>query len=317
MKVSIIVPIHNTAPYLDRCVGSLAGQTHADLQILLVNDGSTDESEDICLAWAARDERVQYIPRPELGVSAARNAGLDAATGEYICFVDSDDCVLPGYVQTLLALCLAHGVLMAMCGYATNDGATPPHRVALPQESYTTEVIGQRDYFLRMYSAVSLPYVVIWNKIYHRSIWADLRYAEGKIQEDEGIIHHFVDRCDNIAVNYQPLYFYTQRPGSIMSRKQFYPGHMDIFPFLLERANYFMEKGEPELMFLTMKKYMLQCLSMYKRITRDAPNGHAYKKELQAMLGEALLCAGGYPVKDRRFLLKMQFYRLFPGAFRP
>ena len=102
--VSLIVPVYNARDYLDTCVDSLLHQTHADIQVILVDDGSTDGSADLCDAWADKDARVMVIHRANSGVSAARNAGLDAADGDWLEFVDADDWLEEETVEELLEL---------------------------------------------------------------------------------------------------------------------------------------------------------------------------------------------------------------------
>ncbi len=315
MKVSIIVPIYNTAPYLDRCIASLVGQTHTDLQILLVNDGSTDSSEAVCRRWLQQDGRLQLICQPQQGLSAARNAGIDAATGEYICFVDSDDCVLPGYVQTLLALCLEQNVPLAVCGYALNDEYALPHQVALPAEQPATEVIDRRDFFHRLNTGTMVMYVAAWNKLYHRSIWQQLRYDVGKLHEDEGVIHLVVDQCPRIAVSGTPLYLYTQRAGSIMGQKAFRPAQMDALAFLRRRADYLAAQGWHDLVFLTLKDTLVRTLQLYNRIDAATPDGGRYRRQLMAQYRTVYARALRCPVRSLRFLARMALYGLHPTGF--
>ena len=104
--VTVVVPVYNTAAYLDRCVESLLGQSYGDLEILLIDDGSTDESPSLCDAWAARDRRIRVIHKENAGLGMARNTGIEAATGKAICFVDSDDHLLPQTIE------LAYGKLL-------------------------------------------------------------------------------------------------------------------------------------------------------------------------------------------------------------
>lgn len=112
-KVSIIVPIYNVARYVEKCIVSIQTQTYKNIEIILVDDGSQDESGAIADAYAAKDNRIKVIHKTNCGVSAARNSGIDAATGDYICFSDGDDYVLPNYVDYLLNICLANDAEIA------------------------------------------------------------------------------------------------------------------------------------------------------------------------------------------------------------
>jgi len=318
MKVSIIVPVYNTAPYLDRCISSLLNQTHNDAEIILVNDGSADNSDAICRSWREKDSRIidTYKPRESEGPSAARNAGLNVATGEYICFADSDDCVSPVYVEKLLAMATENDVKMAVCGYAITDETTPVEQIPVPLMLYNTEIITRRSYFERIYTPIEIQYVSVWAKIYHRSLFENIRFEEGKLHEDEGIITSLAARCENMAVCDEPLYFYTVRPGSIMRSYSFNPQYMDIFPFWQVRMEYLQRQGWDDLVYFTMRNYMVRCLQMYNQIDENTPDGDMYKNHLMRMYKNMLSQAKKCSVKSKKFLLKMDYYGLFPGKFK-
>lgn len=116
IAISVIVPIYNTKPYLEECIESILDQKiNVPVEVLLIDDGSTDGCADICDRYAARDARVRVIHQENQGLSAARNAGIDAAKGRYYSFIDSDDVVLPGFLQTLYDACERHDAYMALC----------------------------------------------------------------------------------------------------------------------------------------------------------------------------------------------------------
>ena len=119
--ISVVVPVYKVEPYLDRCVESILAQTVTDLEIILVDDGSPDSCPAMCDAWAAREPRIRVIHKPNGGLSSARNAGVDAARGAYIGFVDSDDYILPDMYRRLLAAIREHDAELAICGYAYVD----------------------------------------------------------------------------------------------------------------------------------------------------------------------------------------------------
>lgn len=119
--VSVVIPIYNTAPYLDRCIQSIVAQTYTHLEIILVNDGSTDQSPQICEEWAGRDRRIRVIHTPNRGQGIARNTGMDAATGEYICFFDSDDYIGPDTIAKARVTALAHDADVVVFGLASLD----------------------------------------------------------------------------------------------------------------------------------------------------------------------------------------------------
>ena len=119
--VSVIIPIYGVEQYLDRCVRSVVNQSYAHLEIILVDDGSTDRCPAMCDAWANKDSRIQVIHKPNGGLSSARNAGLDMATGEFIAFVDSDDYVEPDYIATMIDAAQKNHADLVMCSVFHED----------------------------------------------------------------------------------------------------------------------------------------------------------------------------------------------------
>lgn len=315
MKISIVVPVYNTALYLDRCIESLVNQSYKDIEIILVNDGSTDNSRQICAAWAEKDSRIKYISQENGGLSAARNTGIESSTGEWLCFVDSDDCVSPFYAENLLKMATENNVKIAVCGYRLTDESTPVEMIGVPLALHHTELLDPQQYFERLYTDKEIVYVAAWNKIYHHSIFCSLRFEDGKLHEDEGIIHRTIGQCEKIAVNYEPLYFYAVRQGSIMKTSGFRPANMDVLEFWAERMDYFRTKGWDNLVYFTMKNYLVKCLELYNLIDDATADGSMYRKHLMAVYKNMLAEMKKSPVKSKKFVLQMEYYGLFPKKF--
>ena len=314
MKVSIIIPFWNVADYVDRCMRSVTAQTHSDLEIIAVDNASTDGTGEKLKKWADADSRIKIITMDEnTGPGPARNAALDTATGEYICFVDGDDCISPFYTEKLLGWASDNDCKIALCGYSLNDGKTPPESCAVSLELNYPEIIGARDYFERLYTDKEILYVVVWNKIYHRSIFEGVRFAD-MLNEDDEIIRHVIDKTDKIAVCYDSLYFYTVRQGSIM-KSSFRPEKMAVFGAYEDRIDYFDSKGWYDLSFMTMRGYMVKCLEMKRLVTDDVENAKGYRLILNTMRKDMMKRAAKCPVRSKRFLLRMRYY-LTIGKFK-
>ncbi len=159
--VSIIVPIYNVEKYLDQCVASLTQQTHHNIEILLIDDGSPDNAPAICDAWQHKDERVHVLHKTNSGVSASRNAGLHAAKGEYVCFVDGDDWVEPDFVEYMLELQAKRNadIVASLCCFTSTDF----HQRT--QDEVST-INPQEAMELFFYPTIELG---AWNKLYRRS----------------------------------------------------------------------------------------------------------------------------------------------------
>lgn len=188
-EISIIVPVYKTERFLSACISSILAQTFTDFELILVDDGSPDSCPALCDAAAAKDSRIRVIHQKNRGLSGARNAGLDAAEGEWIAFVDSDDTITPDFCAKLYHAAQEAGAQMAVCNYRQVDEALTPIReqyLHVRREVLTPEQALEHS--------TLLPYMVVWNKLYQRSIFAQLRFAEGKLNEDTLLIAYAYEK---------------------------------------------------------------------------------------------------------------------------
>lgn len=204
--VSVILPVYGVEAYLPECVDSLLGQSYRRLEIILVDDASPDRCGEICDAYAAKDDRIRVIHKENGGAASARNAGLDAAAGAFVCFVDSDDTVEPDYVQTLLET--LGDADMAMCGFFLRSrGGSKEERIA--PGAYDREGFLRR--FLEDWSCS-----LLWNKLIRRSAIGSLRMEEGHRVDDEFFTYQVALNCRCVAVTDRCLYHYRLRGSSAM-----------------------------------------------------------------------------------------------------
>ena len=212
--ISIIVPVYKTERFLNACIASILAQTFTDFELILVDDGSPDSCPALCDAAAAKDSRIRVIHQKNRGLSGARNAGLDAAEGEWIAFVDSDDTITPDFCAKLYHAAQETGAQMAVCNYRQVDEALTPIReqyLHVRREVLTPEQALEHS--------TLLPYMVVWNKLYHRSIFAQLRFAEGKLNEDTLLIAYAYEKAEKIANIPDAMYLYRKVAGSIVNSK--------------------------------------------------------------------------------------------------
>ena len=209
LNISVIVPIYNVEPYLRRCVDSLLRQSYADFELILVDDGSPDNCGSICDEYAAVDSRVRVIHKPNGGLSDARNAGLEIAQGEYIAFVDSDDWVAKDYLERLMAALTDTGADICECDVFKTSGEETSSGQGSPVVYETAEALVQliHDGVFRQH---------VWNKLYRREVIADILFPKGKTNEDEFWTYRVFGNAKKVAKISDVLYFYFQRPGSIM-----------------------------------------------------------------------------------------------------
>lgn len=237
-RISVIVPVYNVERYLRRCVDSILDQTYENLEIILVDDGATDSSGAICDDYAGKDPRIQVIHKRNGGLSSARNAGIDASSGEYLAFVDSDDWIEPEMYSYLMGLIQKYGVKFAYTGRYDVEEETGEKTVGLCPK--TEEKISARDFVGRIFLWDNVDSAA-WDKLYHRSLFENHRYPEGKICEDVPVTYRVILETDYVAVGNRPMYNYYHRKGSItqsqVSEKTFhFTQHTaQVFAYIQER----------------------------------------------------------------------------------
>ncbi|QHQ36459.1 DUF6212 domain-containing protein [Algicella marina] len=206
-KVSVIVPVYNVERYLEDCLASIAAQTLADIEVLLVNDGSTDGSTAIIDSFVAQDSRFHRVDRANGGLSAARNTGLDAATGAFIAFVDSDDTIAPTMLQDMFQACEATGLKLAACGVQHMDASgTPAEAVAGFIEDQIVYPKWMDGTIVCTPETLTAIYPSAWNKLYHRSVFDGLRYDPGLYYEDHPVFYKAFLGQQRFAFVNAPLY---------------------------------------------------------------------------------------------------------------
>ena len=213
--LSIIVPVYDVENYLQKCIDSILAQTFTDFELILVEDGSPDNCPALCDAAAAKDARIRVLHQKNGGLSAARNAGLDVARGEWIGFVDSDDYIAPEMYEAMYQAVQNTGADLALCDYAEVDEA------GVPCQSMHVR-LGKKDFTGRelLKNATDSMIQPAWNKLYRRAVFAQLRYPEGKLNEDLFLIPKICLQIQKAVVVPKALYYYVQRGGSIMNRSK-------------------------------------------------------------------------------------------------
>lgn len=209
--VSIIVPVYNVENYIRECVDSLLIQTYKTIEIILVDDGSTDKSGLVCDEYLKIDRRVKVIHQSNHGVSYARNAGIDASKGAYITFVDSDDYVDKKYIEKLIYPFLNSNCDISMCGVEFVGDLQDKYNMLIPKNGE----FNRNEILLEMVSSeVSMCYVISCAKLYKRKLFNNIKFPTGKRHEDDYTTYRLIALSDFISVVGEPLYIYRQRNGS-------------------------------------------------------------------------------------------------------
>lgn len=252
--VSVIVPIYNVEKYLNQCINSIINQTYKNLEIILVNDGSTDSSLEICYSY--NDERIIILDKKNGGLSSARNIGLDNATGEYIYFLDSDDWISEECIEDLVILIKKEKVDIVQCNFEKvyNEDY---QKIDDKEESIT--IYNNLEFLENMQTE---EYFVVWNKLYKSTLWNNIRFPEGKIHEDVFTTYKIAYQTNTIAVFTKILVFYRQRPNSIMS-SMYTINRLDLLEALEEKIE-FMKKVNNKLYVLSLIDYSHTLINLYQ-----------------------------------------------------
>lgn len=232
--ISIIVPVYNVEAYLERCLDSLVGQTYSNIEIILVDDGSTDHCPEICDIWERKDPRIKVIHKENGGLSDARNAGLKMATGEYIAFVDSDDWLDLEYCDVMIKTMFENDADIVECGtYLVDESG---EKISQRRASNPQLILDREEALERLLTEDGV-YQTVWNKLYKRIVIQDIWFEVGKYHEDEFWTYKVFDRMNKMIVIHNPQYYYLQRDSSIMGEK-YSIKRLDGLEARAERANF-------------------------------------------------------------------------------
>ena len=210
--ISVIIPIYNVEKYLDRCVDSIINQTYKNLEIILVDDGSPDNCPKMCDDYAKKDSRIRVVHKENGGLSDARNAGMEVATGEYVSFIDSDDYISLDFYETLFQTMIDNDSDIVECSVVKfyENEKFDEYSDDLKVTNY--ETVDALDGLIS-----ENPFKQhVWNKLYKSSVALDIPYAVGKLNEDEFWTYQVFGKAKKVTRINKTMYYYFQRNGSIM-----------------------------------------------------------------------------------------------------
>lgn len=265
-KISIIVPVYNVEKYIEKCIESIREQTYENLEIIIINDGSTDSSEYICNKYFQKDKRIIFVNQENHGVSATRNRGLDISTGNYIGFVDSDDYIACDMFELLYKNMRGYDADISMCNaqsvYANGKTASDENGRNL-FENYNLD----SDDVLVLENDKKIVYSLksdnnyLWNKLYKKSLFNEIIFPYNKIFEDIFVMYKLIEKCRKIIISPEYKYYYVQRENSIISQ-HFTARQFDLFESYTERYDYLLNKYP--YLEATHRKYiftsLMQCI---------------------------------------------------------
>lgn len=221
--LSIIVPVYNVEEYLGACVDSILIQSFRDFELILVDDGSIDQSGNICDDYARKDERIFVIHKKNGGLSSARNVGLDIARGQYITFVDSDDKISPDTYVRNIELIVQHPDTDIL-QFPTHWGKDNSDIQVISQQTFC----GEHEIFANWWRGNMINFSV-WNKIYRKELFFNIRFPEGHFFEDLFLMVDFSERAKKILISEYGCYYYLIRNNSISNSRYSLEKNLDLY----------------------------------------------------------------------------------------
>ncbi|WP_133067104.1 glycosyltransferase family 2 protein [Eubacterium maltosivorans] len=250
--ISVIVPVYKVEKYLVRCLESILQQTYQDFEIILIDDGSPDNSGLICDKYVQKDKRIKVLHQKNSGLSDARNRGLEIASGEYIAFIDSDDWIDPYYFEILMSNLIKYDLDISICNFYKT---TASEKISIDYAAAKIYRYSNKEALEQYFSEFYVPIVVAWGKIYKKHLFKNICFPKAKIHEDEFTTHRLILESDKIGFCDLPLYNYFQREDSIIGKGFNIKGKEDYLLALESRIKDYKNAGFLGLALKTMNLY--------------------------------------------------------------
>ena len=287
--VSIIMPVFNAENYLVRSIGSVIAQSYKNWELLIVDDGSTDQSRSIIQSFCINDDRIKLFCNSHGGTAHARNTALDRARGDYIAFIDADDAYHPEYLQSLVHACTVKDVDIAICRIIEGND----EQAFLSEKKEPNFTVNSSSAVLtRMYSGEWADFITSCTKVYKAELFKNLRFPDGMFFEDLATIHKAIYYANKIAITDSALYFYNKTPDS-SSKTRKSVELLDREKALRSHWEFYLSFNREDLALKAISFYLIELITIYYRVEQsDKPEDallikkqfnkiyHSYKKRI-------------------------------------
>lgn len=267
--ISIVVPIYNVERYLDKCVKSILDQTYKNLEVVLVDDGSTDKSSQICDEWKGKDNRIKVIHQENQGVSVARNVGIENSTGEWITFSDNDDYMDSDLIENLYKSAKENEADIAVGGHFI-ETYYKEFEVA-PEKCFVTN---SEEMIKRLYTGKGQTFV--WGKLFKKKLFDNIRFPAGKIGEDVAVLYKLYDKAERISNIDKSGYHWIQR-GSSLGHRKFARNKVVIIDFIEDMEK--LVKTKYPNIYEDIERYVMVEVANYTILCYK----HGFKEEYEAL----------------------------------
>lgn len=259
--ISVIVPVYNIEDYISKCIESILNQTFTDFELILVDDGSTDQSGKICDEYSKTDKRIHVIHQLNKGVSNARNTGAHYSKGAYISFIDGDDLVSDEYLNTLYSLCTDHKAEMSICGI---QRVINNHIKQTDCTRSELQVSSGKEALIRNALRLDIRFLGPVIKLIERKIVINHPFPEGRsYSEDTACVYLWMHDCNRIAETNAQLYFYNYREDSLSGSK-INENRLGIIKTYNEMLDFFKANDYPQLYSFFLCEYLLELVMSYE-----------------------------------------------------
>lgn len=274
ITVSVVVPVYNVKEYLIDCLNSIKNQTYASMEIILVDDGSTDGSAQICDEFEQEDERISVIHKKNGGLSEARNVGLNASKGEYIIFIDSDDLISEKMLEEMVKCIKISNIDIVACAFKTFEDINEVSYIE--NSNNDISMVEGRELVQRLYKGEynSIGFTA-WNKLYKKSLFQKngIEYPVGRFYEDAFTTFKLLYKAKQIALINKPLYYYRMRNGSIMNSNITRKKTVDGIDADREAPDFFKKVNDSYLFNLSVNAFFKSEILFFKRMNTDTEKG--------------------------------------------
>ena len=303
--ISVIVPVFNVENFIDVCISSLIKQSYSNIEIILVDDGSTDESGLHCDKWAEVDKRIKVFHQANGGLSAARNTGLNHASGDYICFVDSDDFVMEDYVKCMLQAIEETDAELALCDVTTSKWP------ALAKPITSNRILDAAECRAWLDNLISREYVLMvvsWNKLYKKELFAHNRFEEGKLHEDEFMINKLVFNINKMVFVPLEEYVYRANASGITGKEnEVNVAHLDVIDAFTDRIDVSLENNDIGFAKITVRNTMYKLADYYFKMENQH---YIIKSKMRNVLDKYS------EIITTKQKLKYELFMLSPAVFK-
>lgn len=317
--ISVIVPVHNGQAYLENCIDSIVGQSYDDLEILIVNDGSTDRTGEVCAGLREKYENITVFTLADLGVSAARNYAIERAKGAYVTFVDADDRLCPGMLQYLYERITATDSDLAGCRFRTwsTEEEWKIIRESIEQgESVSSENLYDSRQYLK--ESILRDNCRCWSKLYRRQLIDKVRFREGlTVGEDMLFLVDILPFLHKAVETTYPGYGYYQNPGGVMQRP-FTPSYMDqirCWEIAQEMILGMDETLKPQTAAKIITAVMLTAAKIALCTVKERRKAEDYLAQCRNKLQEQMLVSGYAAYLPGGYRLKASLFSHLPGVY--